>query len=108
MKGLLAGKITRDHEFAEGDSRPGYPIFQGTARERAHRVVDGMSELGQEAGLSVAQIAIGWVLSQPGISMALVGGHTPDQIRETCSATNLSPSLLQAVEDLVRLSDVSS
>jgi len=108
MKGLLAGKITRDHEFAEGDSRPGYPIFQGTARERAHRVVDGMSELGQEAGLSVAQIAIGWVLSQPGISMALVGGHTPDQIRETCSATNLSPWLLQAVEDLVRLSDVSA
>jgi aryl-alcohol dehydrogenase-like predicted oxidoreductase len=101
MKGLLAGKIRRDHKFAEGDSRPGYPIFQGAARERAHHIVDGMNRIGEEAELTTAQLAIGWVLSQPGISMALVGGHTPDQIRETALARPLSPLLCNAIDQLV-------
>lgn len=100
MKGLLAGRISRDHQFAEGDSRPGYPIFQGTARERAHQIVDGMSRLGEEANLTTAQLAIGWVLSQPGVSMALVGGHTPSQIRETALARPLSPALCNAIDQL--------
>lgn len=105
MKGLLAGKINRDHQFAEGDSRPGYPIFQGSARERAHQIVDGMRRLGEEANLTTAQLAIGWVLSQPGISMALVGGHTPSQIRETALARPLPPVLCNAVDRLVLDSD---
>jgi aryl-alcohol dehydrogenase-like predicted oxidoreductase len=108
MKGLLAGKIRRDHKFAEGDSRPRYPIFQGAARERAHQIVDGMNRIGDEAGLTTAQLAIGWVLSQPGISMALVGGHKPDQIRETASARPLSPVLCDAIDQLVLESDSAS
>lgn len=101
MKGLLAGQIKRDHQFAEGDSRPGYPIFQGKARERAHQIVDGLRLLGEDANKTTAQLAIGWVLSQPGIEMALVGGHKPDQIRETALACPLSKELCDAIEQLV-------
>ena len=108
MKGLLAGKITRDHQFAEGDSRPGYPIFQGVARERAHQIVDGITRLGEEANLTPAQMAIGWVLSQPGISMALVGGHTPNQIRETAQTLPLPTALRTAIDKLVRDSLLAS
>ena len=101
MKGLLAGRIERDHQFAKGDSRPGYPIFQGSARERAHLIVDGMKRLGEEAELTTAQLAIGWVLSQPGTKMALVGGHKPHQIRETALARPLAPELCEAIDQLV-------
>ena len=101
MKGLLAGQIRRNHQFAEGDSRPGYPIFQGAARERAHLIVDGMKRLGEETQLTPAQLAIGWVLSQPGISMALVGGHKPHQIRETAQARPLSSALCEAIDQLI-------
>ena len=108
MKGLLAGKIKRNHQFANGDSRPSYPIFQGEARERAHQIVDGMNRLGQEANLTPAQMAIGWVLSQPGISMALVGGHTPAQIRETAMARPLPPPLCAAIDQLVTGTQIAS
>ena len=108
MKGLLAGKIKRDHRFAKGDSRPAYPIFQGTAREQAHQIVDGMRRLGEEVNLTPAQLAIGWVLSQPGISMALVGGHTPSQIRETALARPLSSALCNAIDQLVTDSGCTS
>ena len=108
MKGLLAGKIARNHQFANGDSRPRYPIFQGAARERAHQVLDGMNRLGQAANLTTAQMAIGWVLSQPGISMALVGGHTPGQIRETAIARPLPQPLCAAIDQLVTNSHIAS
>ena len=101
MKGLFAGKIQRDHQFEEGDSRPQYPIFQGSARERAHRIVDGMNALAQEFQQTTAQLAIGWVLAQPGISMALVGGHAPEQIRETALAQPLTPHQSKAIDKLV-------
>lgn len=101
MKGLLAGKIREDHKFAEGDSRPGYPIFQGAARERAHQIVAGMNHIAEEAELTTAQLVIGWVLSQPGINMALVGGHKPDQIRETALARPLPLVLCNAIDQLV-------
>ena len=108
MKGLLAGKIKRDHQFAQGDSRPGYPIFQGVARERAHQIIDGISRLGEEANLTPAQMAIGWVLSQPGISMALVGGHTPNQIRETAKSLPLPTALCTAIDQLVLDQQIAS
>ena len=101
MKGLLAGKISRDHVFDERDSRPNYPIFQGSARERAHRIVDQMRDIGQQADLTPAQLSIGWALAQPGVSAALVGGHRPEQIRETASARPLDRDLLDKVNQIV-------
>ncbi len=85
MKGLLAGKITRDHVFAEGDSRPKYEIFQGEARSRAHNVVDEMQRIAAETGRTVAQQSIAWAVGQPGVSAALVGARRPEQVREIAS-----------------------
>lgn len=82
MKGLLAGKITRDHVFAEGDSRPKYDVFQGQARSRAHDVVDEMQRIAGETGRTVAQQSIAWAVGQPGVSAALVGARRPEQVRE--------------------------
>ena len=101
MKGLLAGRIARDHVFAEGDSRPKYPVFQGAARERAHRVLDGMQQISNDRGLTVAQLSIGWALSQPGVTHALVGAHKPDQVRETAASRPLSTETVAAIDALV-------
>ncbi|MCO8120839.1 aldo/keto reductase [Stieleria sp. TO1_6] len=102
MKGLLAGKITRDHVFADGDSRPGYEIFQGQSRQRAHDVIDDLVLLGNEIDQTVAQLAVGWAISQPGVSGALVGARRPDQIRETVASRPLSAATLQRVETILQ------
>ena len=101
MKGLLAGKISRNHVFDQRDSRPNYPIFQGAARRRAHRIVDRLREIGQQAGLTPAQLSIGWALAQPGVTAALVGGHRPEQIRETASARALDHALVDKIDQII-------
>ena len=108
MKGLLAGKISRDHDFAKGDSRPNYTIFQGAARQRAHQVLDGMADIANKQNLTIAQLSIGWAVSQPGVTAALVGAHRPEQIRETAMSQPLEPSILQHIDALVSSSRLES
>lgn len=101
MKGLLAGKINRDHVFDPGDSRPGYPVFQGDARKRAHDVVDGLFEIANERGTTVAGVSVSWALSQVGVTAALVGARRPDQIRDIASAQPLPDSVLMRINQLI-------
>lgn len=101
MKGLLAGKISREHRFATGDSRPNYPIFQGEARRRTHDLIDAVRPLAEQAGLTVAQLSIGWALAQPGVTAALVGARRGEQIAETALARPLSTELTRAVDQWV-------
>ena len=75
MKGLLAGQISRNHRFADGDVRPTYDVFQGSMRQRIHDVLDAMREIADDAGMSIAQLSIGWTLSQRGVSSALIGAR---------------------------------
>ena len=97
MKGLLAGQISRDHQFDAADSRPGYAIFQGEQRRRAHDVIDLLESIAQRFDTTVARLAIGWALSQPGVTGALVGAKSPEQIRETAAAGPLSDELLAEI-----------
>jgi len=97
MKGLLAGRISRDHVFDVADSRPKYDIFQGESRKRAHDVIDKLAVLASHSNTTVARLSIGWALSQPGVTAALVGAKRPDQIHETALAVTLNADLLAAV-----------
>lgn len=101
MKGLLAGRITRDHQFAEGDSRPKYEVFQGAARRRAHQVIDAMQAVASETGKTVAQLSIGWAASQPGVTSALVGARKPDQATEIAAAKRLDESTLEQLGSII-------
>ncbi|MEM1227010.1 MAG: aldo/keto reductase [Planctomycetota bacterium] len=101
MKGLLAGRIGRDHQFAHGDSRPGYAIFQGRARERAHRLVDGLTDIAGQVGCSVAELSISWVLNQPGVSAVLAGARRPSQVQEFAAAQPLSVQLSEQIQNVM-------
>lgn len=100
MKGLLAGHISRDHSFAEGDPRPSYEIYQGPQRDRAHELLDQLGKLSASSGLTIAQLSIGWAVSQPGVTAALVGARTADQAREIASTKVLEPGMLRSIESL--------
>jgi len=86
LKGLLAGKLARDHVFTAGDGRAKYPMFQGQEWHKNQDLVDELRAIAAEAGKSVAQLAINWTIDQPGITSALCGAKRPDQIRETAAA----------------------
>ena len=99
MKGLLAGKFPRDHEFDARDSRRKYPMYQA---DEWHKNQDFLDRLREVAALSVvrgspdpapptvAQLVIHWTIHQPGITAALCGAKRPAQIEEIARAMGWS------------------
>lgn len=86
LKGLLAGKLARDHQFPPADGRAKYPMFQGEQWVKNQDFVDELREIAAEAEMTVAQLVIAWTLAQPGITVALCGAKRPGQIAETAAA----------------------
>jgi aryl-alcohol dehydrogenase-like predicted oxidoreductase len=86
MKGLLAGKLPRDHQFDPKDGRRKYPMFHGEEWRRNHDFLDGLRLIAAEIGTSVAQLVLNWTIQRPGISVALCGAKRPDQIRDNAGA----------------------
>ena len=71
--------------------------------------VQHLKPVADRAGCSLAQLAIAWVLAQPGITSAIVGASRPEQLRETAAAADLAidPVLLAEAANIlegVRLS----
>ena len=107
MKGLLAGRIARDHRFSDGDVRPSYEIFQGEARRRTHNVLDAMQSIASSSGISIAQLSIGWALSQAGVTAALVGARRAEQVREIAKAKPLKAEILSDLDEIVAKCEVT-
>lgn len=91
--GLLTGKFTRDHVFAEGDWRRQSPLFTGEAWFTNLEEVERLRGLAAARGCSVAQLAVAWAISRPGVTAALCGAKRPEQIRETAQAMSMIESL---------------
>ena len=88
--GLLTGKFARDHVFAENDWRRRSPLVVGDAWTRNLDEVERLRGLAAASGCSVAQWAVGWTITRPGVAVALCGAKRPDQIRETAQAMFLA------------------
>jgi aryl-alcohol dehydrogenase-like predicted oxidoreductase len=86
MKGLLAGKLARDHVFDARDGRRKYPMFSGDEWEKNQDFVDQLRAIAAETGKSVAQVVINWTIHRPGITVALCGAKRPDQLRDNAGA----------------------
>jgi aryl-alcohol dehydrogenase-like predicted oxidoreductase len=86
LKGLLAGKLPRDHVFAAGDGRAKYSQFQGLEWERNQDLLDELRLVAADAGITMAQLAINWVIHRPGITSALCGAKRPAQIHDNAAA----------------------
>jgi aryl-alcohol dehydrogenase-like predicted oxidoreductase len=82
--GLLAGTYSRDRieALAEDDVRRTRPFFTPGGCAGALRLVDRLREIAAVRGCSVAEIALGWVLSRPGVTAAILGARSARQVRE--------------------------
>jgi aryl-alcohol dehydrogenase-like predicted oxidoreductase len=100
MKGLLAGKIGRDHVFPPADGRRKYPMFLGQELQKNLDLVQRLREIAESSGHTVAELVLNWTIHQPGITSALCGAKRPDQIRETVGASGweLTPQQLAQID----------
>jgi aryl-alcohol dehydrogenase-like predicted oxidoreductase len=103
MKGLLAGRLPRDHEFDPKDGRQKYPMYHGDEWQKNQDFVDQLRAVAADAGKTVAQVVINWTIHRPGITVALCGAKRPEQIRETAGAMGwqLSREQLARIDEAI-------
>ncbi len=83
MKGLLAGRLPRDHVFDRDDSRRKYPMFRGEEWQKSHDMLDKLRPIAEECGRTLVQLVVNWTIHQPGVTAAVCGAKRPEQIAET-------------------------
>lgn len=106
QKGLLTGAVTRERiaRLPEDDHRKRDRMFQEPELGANLRLVDALSEIAGRKGITVAQLAIAWVLRRPEVTAAIVGGRKPEQVDETVKAADLalSESEIGEIEGLLQ------
>ena len=87
-RGLLTGKVTLDRKFRRGDHRPDEPWFQKKNLKRALDFLEKLKPIAAHHGKTLAQLAANWVICREGITSALVGARTPEQVVENSGAAD--------------------
>ncbi len=87
-QGILTGKVTPDRQYEEGDKRPEKnPWFQPDNLNRALAVLEEtVRPIAERHDATLAQVALAWTISEPGITCALAGARTAEQARENAAA----------------------
>jgi aryl-alcohol dehydrogenase-like predicted oxidoreductase len=102
-RGLISGHFDAQRELPAGDFRSKAPRFSGENRAHNLSLVDGLRELAQAKGVTVAQLAIAWALARGEDVVPLVGARTRERLREALGAleVELGPDEVAALEAAV-------
>ena len=105
QRGLLTGKFSKERlaNLAPDDHRRRHPDFKEPRFSATLELVEHLKEVASHNGLTVAQLAVCWVLRRPEITAAIVGARKSGQIRETAPAAdwNLDPEAIDEIEGLL-------
>ncbi|MEU9389488.1 aldo/keto reductase [Streptomyces sp. NPDC048324] len=102
-RGLISGHVTPGQGFAANDFRAHTPRFQGDNLQHNLGLVESLRKIAEQKGVSVAQLAIAWVLSRGDDIVPLIGARTRERLGEALGALDvtLDADDLAAVEAAV-------
>ena len=92
-QGLLTGKYSADTP-PPADSRAAHEsmgsMMGGWMKPEMLSAVDAIKPIAAEAGCSLAQFALAWVLREPNIASCIIGASRPEQVHENAASSGLS------------------
>jgi aryl-alcohol dehydrogenase-like predicted oxidoreductase len=91
-RGLLTGKVTPERQFPPGDHRATHKYFTVENRKRVLAALEKVKPIAEKHKASLAQVAINWTFSEPGITAALVGARNAEQATHNAGAMNFTLS----------------
>jgi aryl-alcohol dehydrogenase-like predicted oxidoreductase len=93
-QGVLSGKYLPGQPVPEGsratDDKSGANFIQGFLRDDVLEAVQRLKPIADQAGLSMPQLAIAWVLQNPNVAAALVGASRPEQLADSVKASGVT------------------
>ena len=65
--------------------------------------MEGLRAVASEAGLTMTQLALAWVLRQPDVSSAIIGASRPEQVEDNAAASGveLPPEALEKIDEIL-------
>src|ERR1700753_1497883 len=101
--GFLSGKFTREGVKSNDARRVAFD-FPPVDKERGYDIVEAMRPIAESHNVSVARVALAWLLSRRGVMSVIVGAKTPEQLNDNLEAGDLSLSQ----EELATLDQASA
>ena len=103
-KGVLSGKYDAQHLPPADDYRRHRKYFAKETLPQYLALAERLRELAPLFSCTPAQLALAWVLVQPGITVALPGAKSPDQIRANAGASevSLTAEVIAGLDELSR------
>ncbi|WP_225849629.1 aldo/keto reductase family protein [Streptomyces sp. HPF1205] len=106
-QGVLTGKYLPGQQPPQGsratDDKGGANMISRWMRDDLLERVQLLRPLAAEAGLTMAQLAVAWVLQNPNVAAAIVGASRPDQVAENVKASGvrLEADLMARIEEIL-------
>ncbi|MFE1784344.1 aldo/keto reductase family protein [Streptomyces sp. NPDC059506] len=106
-QGVLSGKYLPGGQLPAGsratDDKGGAGMIGGFLRDEVLERVQLLKPLADEAGLTMAQFAVAWVLNNSNVSAAIVGASRPEQVAENAKAAGvrLDPALVAKADEIL-------
>ncbi|MFK4836590.1 aldo/keto reductase family protein [Microbacterium sp. ZW T2_14] len=92
-QGVLSGKYLPGQPVPEGsratDEKSGAGFIKSFLRDEVLEAVQALKPVAEQAGLSMPQLAIAWVLQNKNVASALVGASRPEQLADTVKASGV-------------------
>jgi aryl-alcohol dehydrogenase-like predicted oxidoreductase len=105
-QGVLTGKYRPGEQPPAGsratDEKGGANMISRFMRDEVLEAVQKLRPVADEAGLSLAQLAIAWVLQNSNVSAAIIGASRPEQVEENVKAAGvrLDPELMRRIDEI--------
>jgi voltage-dependent potassium channel beta subunit len=105
-QGVLAGKYKPGEQPPSGTraATPGdQDMMTRFMRDDVLAAVQELRPVADELGITMAQLALAWVLREPGVSSAIVGASRPEQVEENVAASGveLSDDVLEQIDQIL-------
>ena len=102
--GFLSGKFTRDQDGPQGSRRTTFD-FPPVNKERAFDCIDAMKTIGDAHGVSVARVALAYILAKPFTTSIIIGAKTVEQLEDNLAATDLhlTADEMKALDEVSKL-----
>jgi len=106
-QGVLTGKYVPGKKVPTGsratDKKSGAGMIKGWLREEVLVAVQNLAPVAKEAGLTMSQLAIAWVLQNPNVSSAIMGATKPSQVKENAKASGvkLDADTMKAIDKVL-------
>jgi aryl-alcohol dehydrogenase-like predicted oxidoreductase len=106
-QGVLTGKYRPGAELPAGtratDESGGATFISRFLKDDLLARVQELKPVADEAGLTLAQLAVAWTLQNPNVSAAIIGATRPEQVRDNAGASGvrLDPALLRRIDDIL-------